>query len=98
MTCKFGFRVVGGSSEEWVLELLVDGAQARCAVGRPRSTYLHFLGYHLTVEGKSVTSAEAFDNDGRGLLREEDFTVEGDTMRQVPGNDNTVNRIVMEVQ
>ena len=92
----YSYRVVGGSSEEWNFELGSDGDMYRCSVGRPRSTYLHFLGFHLTIEGKGLKRVEVFDNDGEALLQEDDYTLEEDTVRMKPGLDKTVNKIVVE--
>mmetsp|Transcript_10429 Transcript_10429/g.32097 ORF Transcript_10429/g.32097 Transcript_10429/m.32097 type:complete len:150 (+) Transcript_10429:1112-1561(+) len=98
VTCTFSYSVVGGSSEEWFMELIEDSGVYRCHIQRPeKASYLYFLRFEATLSGVSLGNVEVWDNSA-SLLQEEAFVVDrsGGVVSQASGWSGTIHQIILD--
>eukprot|EP00043_Microstomoeca_roanoka_P020892 m.254372 g.254372 ORF g.254372 m.254372 type:complete len:156 (+) comp17984_c0_seq1:69-536(+) len=77
MACIFEYAVVGGTNEEWHINIERTHDTYKCTIQRPdQASYLYFMTFSVQMEGlKSIESVEV--RDPNGLLGSEQYTVDG---------------------
>eukprot|EP01139_Manchomonas_bermudensis_P001774 Amastigsp_a2790_153.p2 type:complete len:144 gc:universal Amastigsp_a2790_153:40-471(+) len=79
-TCHFQYQAVGGTNEEWMMDIQRSRGHVTCTIGRPsQASYLLFQSFSAKLEGavnRELSFAEVWDNDG-ALLQGDAFVLDG---------------------
>jgi len=92
LSCDFSFNIVGGSSEEWEIELEEYEGMYVCNIERPSDSYLFFTDFSATVSNSPLAEVEVWENTGEAL-RNEVYEIKETKVTIAKGWQGTIRRI-----
>lgn len=96
--CSFTYQAVGGTNEDWMMDIQQDRNTVTCTIARPSGTsYLYFQSFSATLDGlagERLDVAEVWDDSGL-LLVDDAFVVDGNSIKQHKGFKGLMTKLTL---